>query len=66
MCQEKVMLPLKAVLSCLKVGEASYLPEGFSQDSLAPKSYLPALLQHCCTVFQILPKAAVTDHKLNN
>lgn len=28
----------------LKVGKASYPPGGFSQDSLAPKSYLPALL----------------------
>lgn len=60
------MLPLKTALSCLKVGEASYSPGGFSQDSLAPKSYLPALLQPCCAVFQILQKAAVTDHKLNN
>lgn len=60
------MLHLKAALRCLKAGEASSPPGGFSQDSLAPKSYLPALLQSCCAVFQILPKAGVTDHKLNN
>lgn len=38
------MLDLKAALGCLKVEAASYPPEAFSQDSLAPKSCLPALL----------------------
>lgn len=60
------MLPLNVALCCLKSGEASFPAGGFSQDSLAPKSYLPALLQPCCAVFQILLKAGVTDHKLNN
>lgn len=59
------MLPLKVVLCCLETGEHLSVLEASLKTARLPKSYLLALPQLCCAVFQVLLQAVVTDHKLN-